>query len=105
MPRQCTLVHIIGESEFEWDPAKARTNRAKHGIAFAHVTAAFEDEWAITIRDRLAAVDEQRVLLIGQDLLARLVVVAYTWRGSRIRIFSARRATARERRLYREMKR
>jgi uncharacterized protein len=69
-------VHTIGESEFEWDPAKARTNLAKHGIAFAHATTAFEDERAITIADRLTAVDEQRFLTIGQDLFARVVPVA-----------------------------
>jgi len=84
-------VHTIRAGGYEWDPAKARTNLAKHGIEFADVTIAFQDEWAITMPDRLTAVDEQRFLMIGQDLLARVVVIAYTWRGSRIRIFSARR--------------
>jgi uncharacterized protein len=36
------------------------------------------------------------------DPFDRLLVVVYTWRGERIRLISARRATARERRQYEE---
>jgi uncharacterized DUF497 family protein len=85
---------------FEWDPAKARANVKKHAIDFADATAVFEDDRAITIPDELSAVDERRVLTLGRDALGRVLVVAYTWRGSAIRIFSARRATRRERRQY-----
>ena len=69
---------------------------------FADAVAVFEDERAITMRDELTAVDEQRWLTLGRDLRGRILVVAYTWRGDRIRIFSARPATASERRHYLE---
>lgn len=90
---------------FEWDLAKARANLRKDGIDFADAVAGFEDERAITIRDELSAVDEQRFLTLGREARGRLVVVAYTWRGSAIRIVSARRATPRERRQYLETRR
>ncbi len=61
-----------------------------------------EDERAITMRHDLTAVDEQRWLTLGRDTRSRILVVAYTWRGDRIRVFSARRATASERRQYLE---
>jgi uncharacterized protein len=93
-------VHTLGESGYEWDPAKARTNLHKHGIEFSDVTAVFQDERALTMTDYLTAVDEQRFLTLGRDALGRIVVVAYTWRGARIRIFSARPAGPRERRQY-----
>ena len=32
-----------------WDPAKARTNRRKHGVDFADAALALEDENALTI--------------------------------------------------------
>jgi uncharacterized protein len=98
---------VQGDSEntFEWDPNKARSNLRKHGIDFADAVAAFEDERAITIRDELTAVNEQRFLTLGRESRGRVVVVAYTWRGSVIRIFSARRATARERRQYLDTRR
>lgn len=85
---------------FEWDTEKARANRRRHGIDFADAVVALEDEGALTMPDDLSAVDEQRFLTLGKDGLGRVLLVAYTWRGSRIRMFSARKATRRERRQY-----
>lgn len=90
---------------FEWDEDKARENVRKHGLDFADATAALEDEWALTMRDETPDVDEERFLTLGADTLGRVIVVAYTWRWARIRLFSARRATAGERRQYREKRR
>ena len=87
--------------EFEWDSRKAAVNRRKHGIDFADATAVFEDERALTVKDEITAVDETRMLTLGRDAMGRLLVVAYTWRGERIRLISARRATSSERRQYR----
>ncbi len=86
----------------EWDDEKARANVRKHGIDFADAVAVFEDDWALTMADSLTAVNEQRQLTLGRDALGRVLLVAYTWRGARIRIFSARRASPRERRQYLE---
>jgi len=87
---------------FEWDRHKGRVNVRGHGVDFADAVAVFEDERAITMRGDLTAVDEQRWLTLGRDTRGRILVVACTWRGSRIRVFSARRATASERRQYLE---
>ena len=87
--------------EFEWDARKAAVNRRTHGIDFADATAVFEDERALTVKDEITAVDETRMLTLGRDALARVLVVAYTWRGERLRLISARRATPSERRQYR----
>jgi uncharacterized DUF497 family protein len=72
---------------------------------FAAAVAVFEDEQALTIRDEVSAIDEQRYLSVGRDVRARILVVAYTWRGNGIRLSSARRATASERRQYLEQDR
>ena len=87
--------------EFEWDSRKASANRRKHGVDFADATSVFEDERALTVRDEISAVDEARFLALGRDTLGRLLVVGYTWRGERIRVFSACRATAGEQQQYR----
>jgi hypothetical protein len=87
--------------EFEWDSRKAGANRRKHGVDFADAASVFEDEPALTVRDEISAVDEPRFLTLGRDLLGRLLVVTYTWRDGRIRLISARPATAAERRQYR----
>jgi uncharacterized DUF497 family protein len=84
---------------FEWDRAKAKSNLAKHGVDFADAVSALEDEAALTIEDPASA-GERRWVTLGMDLLGRILVVVYTWRGDRIRVISARQATAQERRQY-----
>ena len=84
--------------EYEWAPRKAASNLRKHGVDFADVVAAFEDDFALTVPDDHD--EEDRFITVGMDVLGRVVVVVYTWRGDRIRIISARRATPREREQY-----
>ena len=87
-------------SEFEWDPRNVGINRRMHGVDFADATTVLEDEKALTVPDAITAVDETRVLTLGRDAMGRVLVVAYTRRGHRIRLISARRATPGERRQY-----
>ena len=85
---------------YEWDPNKAKSNYKKHGIRFADAVGVFEDENAITIEDDHQK--EDRFITIGRDFLSRILVVVYTFRDIVVRIISARRATARERKMYEE---
>jgi uncharacterized DUF497 family protein len=96
----CTLVHIIWPVEAEWDGDKEATNYRKHGIRFEDALTVAYDPKAMTLRDDRSA--EVRFLTIGTDSLGRILLVVGTWRGSRLRLISARRATLRERRLYKE---
>ena len=83
----------------EWDPEKARRNREKHGIAFPDAVGVLEDDLAVTLMDPSSG-SETRMITIGTDPVGRLLVVVYTWRGKRIRLISARRASRSERRQY-----
>ena len=56
--------------------------------------------YAITIMDEGSDPDEQRFVTLGIGAAARLLVVAYTWRGEHIRIISVRHAEAHEREEY-----
>ena len=85
---------------FEWDRRKAEINLKKHAVDFADAVAVFSDDLAITLQDD--SIDEDRFVTVGIDALGRVLVVAYTWRGERIRLISARRATRRERIQYEE---
>ena len=84
---------------FEWDARKAATNLRKHAIDFADAATALEDDSALTMRDDFCD-EEERWITLGLDVLGRLIVVVYTWRGNNIRLISARTATASERRQY-----
>ena len=76
---------------YQWDPAKARANRAKHGVGFADAVAVFEDPRAVTLNDPHP--DEGRYVTIGLDFLGRVLGVSWTWRDEEVRSISARRAT------------
>jgi uncharacterized protein len=85
--------------EFEWDSGKAARNLRKHGISFAYATRVFLDEQRLERLDQADDYGEARWITIG--LVEEFeIVVAYTMRGERIRIISARKADRYEREAY-----
>jgi len=87
---------------FEWDPAKAASNRRKHGVTFREATTVFRDRLAVTIPTPGQSATEARWVELGLSQFGRLLVVAFTERRSKIRIISARLATRKERKEYEE---
>lgn len=83
---------------YEWHPAKADTNVAKHGV---HFRAARRFEWETALKkiDMRGAYGEVRCTAIG-FIGERLHVMAYTRRGAFVRLISLRKANAREIRHY-----
>jgi len=79
----------------EFDPAKAASNRKKHGVSFAPAEQALRDPMALTIEDPDAR-EEARYVTLGMDALGRLLVVIHTPREERTRIISARKASPTE---------
>ena len=93
--------------DFEWDPAKALSNVRKHDITFDRAATVFLDALALTVYDAVNSEDEERWFTLGFDSGGVLLAVAHTHQSTgptsaRIRIISARNATARERRVYEE---
>lgn len=84
---------------YEWDPAKAALNLAKHGVGFEMVEG-FDWETATRTRDRRYP-GEERLVAVGW-IGPRLHVCVYTWRGEVCRIISIRRANQREINRYQE---
>ena len=87
--------------DFEWDEAKAAANLAKHGVSFEQACQAFDDPFAIDFVDDREDYGEYRLILLGM-VENRLLVVAHTLRGDKVRIISAREAEPDERRKYHE---
>ena len=88
--------------EFEWDDAKAASNLGKHGVSFQEATTAFADPLAALFDDPDHSHDETREILVGFSDRNRLLIVSFTERGERLRIISARIASASERRNHEE---
>lgn len=86
--------------DFEWNTEKARRNRRSHGVSFPEAAEVFGDELSSTVPDPDHSQGESRFLIFGQTTSGRHLVVAFTERGGRIRLISARRMTRPERRAY-----
>lgn len=82
---------------FEWDREKAVWNRRKHRVSFDEAVTVFYDPLAATFDDPDHSGGEQRLITVGYSAQGRLLVVCHTERRGAVRIISARRATARER--------
>jgi uncharacterized DUF497 family protein len=86
----------------EWDPEKAASNLAKHGVNFHEAATVLDDPLSTTFPDPDHSIGEERYLTIGQSASGRILVVAHTDRGEAVRLITARPATPAERRFYEE---
>jgi hypothetical protein len=84
--------------EFEWDEAKSRENKRKHGVSFEEAQTVFLDENAIRFADPDHSTDEDRFLMLGISFQLRVLVVCHCFRADDavIRIISARKANQEE---------
>lgn len=86
--------------QFSWDSQKDAQNQRDHGVSFEEASTVFGDPLTATIPDSDHSVGEERLITMGQSSTARLLVVCHTEQGDNIHIFSARQATAHERKDY-----
>ena len=86
------------ELQFEWDEAKSRQNKRKHGVSFEEAQTVFFDECALRFFDPDHSADEDRFLMLGISFQLRVLVVCHCHRASEtvIRMISARKADKRE---------
>lgn len=84
---------------YEWDDAKNRSNREKHGLDFADAPQVLSGRCVTFVDDR---VEYGEIRLVSLGLLAgRVVVTAHTPRGQdATRIISMRKANRREQKTY-----
>jgi uncharacterized DUF497 family protein len=90
---------------FSWDARKARLNLEKHSVSFEEAATVFADPEALEWEDSSHSKDEERMKRLGCSASGRVLILIYTWRRIRndeetIRIISARRASAKERKAY-----
>jgi len=89
------------DDEFQWDDEKAAQNLDTHGISFEVARLALDDAFAVERVDRRERYGQDRFILLGM-VQGRLLAVAYSLRGERVCIISARYAVSRERGRYHE---
>jgi hypothetical protein len=90
---------------FDWDEAKAESNRRKHGVSFDLAAEVFDDPCAVAEQDRVED-GEPRWQTIGMVEGVVVLLVGHTVQEEEsdeiIRIITARKATRKERERYEE---
>jgi uncharacterized DUF497 family protein len=87
---------------FEWEPLKAVRNRRKHAVSFEEALTVFYDALSATFNDPDHSEGESRFITVGYSAKGRLLVVCHTERRGSLRLISARRANAHERKKHEE---
>lgn len=94
----------MSKIKFEWDKQKSTINKNKHGITFDEAKSVFYDDHARLISDPDHSSLEERFILLGISSSSKLLIVCHCYRENEntIRIISARKATKKESKQYRE---
>mgnify|MGYP000850507337 FL=1 len=91
---------------FEWDQGNRTKNATKHDVTTDEVESVFRLKRAVPLGIQTSpVVNELRLGLVGQSDRGRVLQVAFTFRGSKIRVISARPAHRKERSQYDTMAR
>ena len=93
--------------QFDWSESKAASNIRKHGVSFELASSVFNDPQVLTVPDTGHSESEERWFSIGMASNGTMLSIAYLWAQPepglvKIRIITARRATAKEIRSYGE---
>jgi len=83
--------------DFEFDDAKSRSNKEKHGIDFLDAQRLWSDDRLLEVQARTE--DELRFVVIGRIAGVHWSAVL-TYRGGRVRLISVRRSRVEEVALY-----
>jgi uncharacterized DUF497 family protein len=93
---------MIASATFAWDADKERSNFRKHRVTFAEAQTVFEDDVARIENDPDHSTGEHREVIIGYSRQGRLLIVSFVERGETLRLISARRVDAHERKRHEE---
>ena len=83
---------------YQWDEKKSKKNLLQRGLSFADAEQVFAGPCA-TFEDTRFDYGEPRFITFGM-LKGRMVVIAHTPRGEKIRVISMRKANEREQEIY-----
>ncbi len=86
---------------FDWTGGNAEKNWSRHGVAPAEAEQVFFNTPLLWGDDTMYSGVEKRFYALGQTDEGRALYVAFTLRGRRLRVVSARNMSRKERRAYR----
>ncbi len=94
------LDKIAGAAGFDWDEANLEKNWEKHGVRFSECEEVFFSRPLWEIPQIRYSPEEERFGVLGRTTLGRPLAIVFTFRGTRIRVISARDMSRKERQEY-----
>lgn len=91
--------YVLHGITFTWDEAKARANLRKHGVSFEAACEVFFDPF-VQMVEQYEKDGELRQAARGMTASWQVLYVAFALRADDIRLISARKSTASERKRY-----
>lgn len=85
---------------FDWDIWNHQKNEIKHGISRHEAESVFFDKNITIYEDIKHSVSEKRWIAYGRSSYHNVLMLAFTLRGHKVRIISARKASKKERNIY-----
>jgi uncharacterized protein len=85
---------------FDWDTGNVEKNWVKHAVRYTECEEVFSREPVVVPARDWPGIREQRYVVLGRTALGRQLSIAFTFRGDRIRVISARDMNRKERREY-----
>lgn len=90
---------LAGCTGFDWDAGNERKSEDKHGVSQAEAEQVFSNR-PILFRPTYGRGTEKREIALGKTDAGRHLTIAFTVRGTLVRVISARAMRKEERELY-----
>lgn len=88
---------------FQWDEGNVEKNWRSHRVAASECEQIFFNEPLLAADDPSHSHQESRFYALGQTDAGRLLFIAFTIRGTWVRVISARDMSRKERKVYGEL--
>jgi len=85
---------------FDWDQGNALKSSEKHDVACREAEELFHNEPLLVLPDPAHSRSERRFRALGHSDAGRLLHIAFTIRGTKLRVISARPMSRQERKTY-----
>ena len=94
------MIDWTGIVEFDWDHCKALKSTQKHGVSCREAEELFQNSPLLVRGDPEHSRKEERYHALGWTDQNRLLDIASTAQGTKLRVISARPMNRRERKIY-----
>ena len=96
------LDKALSAAEFEWDQANIEKNGERHRVAYVECEEVLLNWEFIISKDTAHSATEDRYRVLGKTDEGRILFLAFTLRGEKVRVITARDANKKERKAYEE---